>query len=401
MQDVGRTLAGGRAPFAAATVLTCGVLTGCESPVPFYPPGRDPDGPVVGLGGPAPYLRRAARRRARARRPVPRRSRRPRRRGADGARGRARLRRRRSRMISPDARGVPPRLYVAHGRAVEIVDAAPPGRRAAANRGRPGRGVVGHAAPLGHDPAGGASSRSGRAARADARCAPGRQPGCTSRRRAERAGPGAPPAPRRVRDRRTMRRGGSVPLPCAARYADFTSDGASLVATCTSAGALARVDVAGRRSPGRSGSRRGASPATCGCRRTGRCSRGRLRQAASGWWTRPASPCWGSSAPARGRAACRSGGTRAACSSSGLLTAVEFATRRVSAVAAPRPPSPCRAACRRTGRPVARRSRRPRLRGLHPDGPDPAEVPRLRRPSGLSVHPQPGRHSLGGTGLYR
>ena len=44
-------------PFAAATVLTCGVLTGCESPVPFYPPGEgSPDGPVVGLGGPAPYL---------------------------------------------------------------------------------------------------------------------------------------------------------------------------------------------------------------------------------------------------------------------------------------------------------------------------------------------------------
>ncbi|NEA23747.1 hypothetical protein, partial [Actinomadura bangladeshensis] len=42
---------------AAALVLSCGVLSGCESPVAFHRPGkRSPDDPVVGLGAPAPYL---------------------------------------------------------------------------------------------------------------------------------------------------------------------------------------------------------------------------------------------------------------------------------------------------------------------------------------------------------
>src|SRR5690606_41057541 len=44
-------------PQRRSSDLTCGMLTGCESPVPFYRPGEGaPDGPVVGLGGPAPYL---------------------------------------------------------------------------------------------------------------------------------------------------------------------------------------------------------------------------------------------------------------------------------------------------------------------------------------------------------
>src|SRR5690606_19759740 len=87
----------------------------------------------------------------------------------------------------------------------------------------------------------------------------------------------------------------------------------------------------------------------------------------------------------------------------GSLTAVEFATRRVSArwpLPGRRPPVPggvssdgaslwladpgglVYAVSTRTGR---------ILRKFRVSG----------RPSGLAVHPQPGRHSLGGTGLYR
>lgn len=396
-------------PFAAATVLTCGVLTGCESPVPFYPPGEgSPDGPVVGLGGPAPYL--SARPGGALGRgdPSP---------GAPGgpagavpmapagghvyaAAGPG--------MISPDARGVPPRLYVAHGRAVEIVDAA---SLRAVGRLRTGAAQVAASWDMRRlwatDPAGGAlvpfgpGGARGRAVRAGAPAGlyftPEGRSALVLAHRPHRV---------EVRDRRTMRRGGSVPLPCAARYADFTSDGASLVATCTSAGALARVDVAGRRLSGTLRLPEGASPGDLRLSPDG--SLFYVADSAKGgvWMVDAARLSvlgFVRTGPgARGLSVGRNA-RRLFVVGAGSLTAVEFATRRVSArwpLPGRRPPVPggvssdgaslwladpgglVYAVSTRTGR---------ILRKFRVSG----------RPSGLSVHPQPGRHSLGGTGLYR
>lgn len=47
-----------------------------------------------------------------------------------------------------------------------------------------------------------------------------------------------------VRDPRTMAPRAATPLPCDAGHADFTPDETSLVATCTAAGTLVRVDLA-------------------------------------------------------------------------------------------------------------------------------------------------------------
>ncbi|GAA0596339.1 YncE family protein [Actinomadura livida] len=397
-------------PFAALAciVLACGALTGCESPIPFHRPGEGPpDGPVVGLGGPAPYL--SAHPDADARRhgdPSP---------GSSGggvpvapadvyaATGPG--------MIAPHAQGVPPRLYVAHGRAVEVIDPhtlRTVGRLhfgAAASRvvpswdlrrlwaAGPARGTL---VPFG--PRGG---ERGHAVQAGPPAAlyfsPDGRHALVLAHRPHRVD---------VRDPHTMRRRGSVALPCAAGYADFTPDGSSMVATCGSAGALARVDLTSGRVSGTIRLPEGARP-------------GDLRLSPDGTLFYVADPVKGgvwlvdaarfaalgfvrTGPGARGLSVGRDA-SRLFVVGSGTLTAVRFGTRRVAS----RWPLPG------GGTPVPG--------GMSPDGAalwlaDPRGyvyavstrtgrvVRKVRvggRPAGLAVHPQPGRFSLGGTGLYR
>ncbi|MFS2293335.1 MAG: YncE family protein [Actinomadura sp.] len=396
-------------PFAAATVLACGVLAGCKSPVPFYPPGEGaPDGPAVGLGGPAPYLSARPGGGHGHGDPSP---------GTLGgppgavpmapagghvyaAAGPG--------MISPNARGVPPRLYVAYGRALEIVDAA-----TLRTVGRLRAGAAAQVAPSwdmrrlwAADRAHGAlvpfgpGGARGRAVRVGAPAGlyftPNGRSALVLAHRPHRV---------EVRDRRTMRRGGSVPLPCAARYADFTSDGSSLVMTCTSAGALTRVDVAGRRVSGTLRLPEGAGPGDLRLSPDG--SLFYVADSAKGgvWLVDAARfAVLGFVRTAPGARALSVGrdARRLFVVGAGSLTAVEFATRRVTArwpLPGRRSPVPggvssdgtslwladpgglVYAVSTRTGR-ILRKFRVP------------------GRPSGLCVHPQPGRHSLGG-GLYR
>ncbi|TDC96122.1 YncE family protein [Actinomadura sp. 7K507] len=394
-------------PVAAATALTCVVLVGCESPVPFYRPGEGaPDGPVVGLGGPAPYL--SARPRGDASEPPG---------GGEGgevplapagghvyaATGPG--------MIAPNARGVPARLYVANGRAIDVID---PDTLRVVGRLRTGAavsGVVpswdlrrlwatdrehGRLVPVG--PRGGERGR------------PVKVAGATRLYFTPDGGSALLLArrPRRVdvRDPETMRRRASVPMPCAAGHADFTLDGSSLVATCSSAGALARVDLASGRVSGTIRLPEGARP-------------GDLRLSPDGSLFYVADSVKGGvwlvdaerfavhgfvrTAPgARGLSISR-GARRLFVVGGGTLTAVEFGTRRATSrwplpgggspvpggvssdgtalwLADPR--GLVYAVSTRTGRVV----RKVRVGG---------------RPAGLCVHPQPGRYSLGGTGLYR
>ncbi|TDC64465.1 YncE family protein [Actinomadura sp. GC306] len=392
-------------------VLTCavvagGVLAGCESPVPFHRPGEgSPDGPVLGLGGPAPYL--SAQPDAEARRSgdrvpgevplVP----------AGGhvyaATGPG--------MMAPHAREVPARLYVAHGRAIDVIDAGTMrtvGRLhtgAAASRvvpswdlrrlwaTDPARGTLVRFGPLG--------GVRGRPVQAGSPAAlhfspDGRHALVLAHR----------PSRVEVRDPRTMRRKGSVRLPCTPGYADFTPDGSALVATCGSAGALTRVDLTTGRVSATVRLPAGARP-------------GDLRLSPDGTLFYVADPVRGGvwlvdagrlavrgfvrTAPgARGLAVGRDA-RRLFVVGGGTLTAVRFGTRRVasrwplpgggtpipggmsrdgSALWLADPRGLVYAVSTRTGRVV----RKVRVAG---------------RPAGLAVHPQPGRFSLGGTGLYR
>ncbi|MEV4674492.1 YncE family protein [Actinomadura sp. NPDC049382] len=390
-------------PFAAALTMASGVLAGCESPVPFHRPAEpSADDPVVGLGGPAPYQRV-----------------RP-----DGKRGAAdpggvALAPAGGRvyaatgpgMIAPNARGLPPRIYVANGRYIDVVDPAAArvvGRYrtgAAASRVVPSwdlrrlwaadrrRGLLVPIRPHG--------GRRGR---------PVRVPGPAGLYFTPDGRDALVPAhrPRRidVRDPRTMALRASVPMPCSAGHADFSLRGRSLVATCTAAGELALVDLAGRRVAGTLRLPEGARP-------------GDLRLSPDGTVFLVADAAQGGvwlvdarrfallgfvrTAPgARGLAVSRDA-RRLFVVGDGTLTAVDFRTRRVVS----RWPLPG------GGSPVPG--------GVSSDGTrlwlaDPAGIVYavstrtgrvLRtvrvggRPVGLCVHPQPGRYSLGGTGLYR
>ncbi|NDU75971.1 hypothetical protein GWI34_25575 [Actinomadura sp. DSM 109109] len=391
-------------PLAAALALTG--LAGCESPVPFYRPGEGaPDGPVVGLGGAAPYV------------PAPPGDA-PRASGSGppggvpvapaggpvyAAAGPG--------MLAPAARGLPPRLYVPNGPHVDVLDAA--GLRLV-GRFRTGTAETrvtpswdlrrlwavdranGLLVPLG--------PRSGR------RGGPVEVTGPTGlyftpdghdalviARRPDRID---------VREPRTMAPRASVPLPCAAGHADFTPDGASLVATCTAAGLLARVDLASRAVSATVPLPEGARPgdlrlspdgsafSVADARRGGVWLVDSQRLAPLGFVR--------TGRGARGLAVGRDA-RRLFVVGGGAVTAVDFASRRVTArwplpgggAATPGgvssdgtalwladPAGLVYALSTRTGHVV----RAVRLGG---------------RPAGLCLHPQPGRHSLGGTGLYR
>ncbi|RFS86335.1 hypothetical protein D0T12_06985 [Actinomadura spongiicola] len=218
---------------AAALAVTCGVLVGCESPVPFYRPGQgSPDGPAIGLGGPAPYLP-------------------PRPESVPPA------------VPVPAGRVATSRLYVAHGRVIDVLD---PGTLQVMERVRAGAAAArivpssdsrrlwvvdrahGVLVAVGVD--GGERGR------------PVRVKGAAGLYFTRDGRDALVLSPRRlgVRDPVTMRARAAVPLPCAAGHADFTADGSALVATCPSAGTLVRVDLTGRRVTGTIRLPRGARP---------------------------------------------------------------------------------------------------------------------------------------------
>jgi DNA-binding beta-propeller fold protein YncE len=395
-------------PFAAALAVAAGVLTGCESPVAFHRPGeRSPDDPVVGLGGPAPYLsvRPDAKRGTAAKDPaVP-----------DGgvpvapAGGRVYAATGPG-MIAPTARGLPPRIYVANGRVIDVID---PAAARITGRFRPGA-AASRVVPSwdlrrlwitdrAHDllvPVGPRGGRRGRPVRvagpAGLYFTPDGRDALVPARRPRRID---------VRDPRTMALRATVPMPCSAGHAGFSFGGASLVATCTAAGALARVDLAGRRVTRTLRLPDGARP-------------GDLRLSPDGTVFYVADAAKGGvwlidarrfallgfvpTAPgARGLAISRDA-RRLFVVGGRAVTAVDFRTRRVvsdwplpagdsvpggvssdgTALWLADRAGLVYAVSTRTGRVV----RKVRVGG---------------HPTALCVHPQPGRYSLGGTGLYR
>ncbi|MWA06623.1 hypothetical protein F8568_041015 [Actinomadura sp. LD22] len=404
MMGRGRTRGRHRATlgaFALAAVLV--PASGCGSPVEFYKPGGGgADDPVVGLGGAAPY--------------VPPRTGRPRAADPPGtvpvapAGGRVYAATGPG-MIAPGARGVPARLYVADGRGIEVIDP-----RTLRLTGRFGAGTAVSRVVPSWDmrrlwtvdavrdvlvPVGARTGRQGRPV-------PAVDPAALYFTPDGRAALVVAGRPRRleVRDPRSMRPMASVPLPCAAADGDFTLDGGHLVLSCTSAGSLVRVDVPGRRVAGTVRLPAGARPGDVrlspdgGTFLVADAAKGGVwavdaRTFATGGFVRTAPG-------ARGLAISRDA-RRLFVTGGGTLFAVDFRARRVTA----RWPLPgggdalpggvtsdgralwladpgglVYAVSTRTGRVL----RRARLRG---------------RPAGLCVHPQPGRYSLGGTGLYR
>ncbi|MFA1558404.1 hypothetical protein [Actinomadura chokoriensis] len=384
-------------PFAAALTMAPGVLAGCTSPVPFHRPGKpSPDDPVVGLGGPAPYLRA----RPDAKRPP----------SAPGPpAGGPVYAGTGPGMIAPHARKLPPRIYVANGRLIDVVD---PGAVRVALRfstGAAASRVVPSwdlrrlwAVDREHDllvpvrPRGGEPGRPVSVAGLTGLyfTPDGRDALVLAHRRVD------------VRDPRTMALRASVPMPCSAGHADFSSAGTSMIATCTGAGTLARVDLTGRRAARAIPLPDGARPGDLRLSPDGAVFY--VADAARGgvWLVdarRSAPPGFVPAAPgARGLAISRNARLLFVVGG-GSVAAVDFRTRRVAS----RWPLPG------GGSPVPG--------GVSSDGTalwlaDPAGlvyavstrtgrvVRRIwvgGRPSGLCVHPQPGRYSLGGTGLYR
>ncbi|MFC4054031.1 YncE family protein [Actinomadura syzygii] len=406
-------------PVAAALglALTGGAAGGCTSPVPFYRPGEGPpDQPVVGLGGPAPYQPPRADRGHRTAPDSGRRNAAPAVVNVYASAGPG--------MVAPAARGTPPRLYVANGPRVDVVD--PSGPRVVARLPAWAAAVVpswdlrrlwaadpmrGQLVPVGSRGVGRAyyvpvASPAGLYFTPDGRDAlvlavpPSGSGG--------RGGSSPHDEPGRVdvRDPRTMLRKATVPLPCAAGHADFVADGSALVATCPAAGGLTRVDLAGRRVSGVLRLPDGARP-------------GDLRLSPDGAVFYVADPVKGGlwlvdarrlvllgfvpAAPgARGLAVSRDA-RRLFVVGDGVLAAVDFAARRVTSrwplpsVNSPAPGGVSSdgtllwladaaglvyAVSTRTGRVVHR---------LWVGG----------HPTSLRLSPQPGRYSLGGTGLYR
>lgn len=402
-------------PVAASLALTGGAAAGCESPVPFHRPGDgSQDDPVVGLGGPAPYFNPHPSGRASPGGP----SADPRGRDAPSAggvpvtpAGGPVYAATGPGMIAPSARGMPARLYVPNGRFIDVVD---PGTLRVVRRlsaGTAASRVVPAwdlrrlwAADTTHGtlvPVGPRSGRQGRPLRvADAAAlyfTPDGRDALVLAGRARRID---------VRDPRTMLPRASVRMPCAAWHGDFTQGGTYLLASCGAAGRLVGVDVARRRAVRTIRLPRGARP-------------GDLRLSPDGTAFLVADAVRGGvwlvdarrfvplgfvpTAPGARALSISRDARRLFVLGRGTLAAVDFGARRVTA----RWPLPG------GGSPVPG--------GVSSDGTalwlaDPSGMVYsvstrtgriLRkvwvggRPAGLTVHPQPGRYCLGGTGLYR
>lgn len=364
-----------------------GVLAvGCRSPVPFYRPGHGAaDAPAASLGGPAPYvdLRHAPE----ARRPGPPRVDVY----AQTMRG----------MLAPAARGAPELLYVPNTRGtVDVVDqrtARVVRRVRAAGAARivqawdlrrlwtTGAGL-------------GALGRPALAGRVDALYfTPDGREALTFTARPPRAD---------FRDPATMRPHASLRLPCAARHADFSADGTYLLATCA-AGPVLRIDPARRRITGTAALPAGARPGDLRLAPDGTAFliadavRGGL-WAVDGIGLRPTGfvP---TGAGARALTLSRDA-RRLFVLGTETLTAVDLATRQAVTrwplpAGGPAVPGalsadgallwlavPARGALYALSTGDGRTLRRVRVGGT---------------PRSVAAYPQPGRHSLGGPGLYR
>ncbi|GLZ12121.1 hypothetical protein Acsp04_23560 [Actinomadura sp. NBRC 104425] len=229
--------------------MVCGLLSACESPVPFYPPGKGaPDDPVIGLGGPAPVVV-ASRPRATAS-PA----------AADVYAAT------RTGMLSPATRALPPRLYVPNAVTGAVDVLALPGGRLVGRIPVPGGGRNARVVPswnlkwlwvVGRDGLLPVHARSGRRGRV--RPVPGvRGLYFTSRGREA-----VTVSARRIvfRDPVTMRARAALRLPCTGTpHADLTADEGTLVLACVRPGMLVSVDLARRVTAGTLTLPIGASP---------------------------------------------------------------------------------------------------------------------------------------------
>ncbi|MBT2210623.1 YncE family protein [Actinomadura sp. NEAU-AAG7] len=392
-----------RSPAAALAVgvlVVAAALAGCESPVPFHPPGEGPaDGPVVDLGGAAPYVRTrppAATGAPDPEAPLPSPP------LGGGATGGAPVR--------PSTS--PVRLYVANGPVIDVIDPVTARIVQRIGAGPATARVVPSfdlrrlwATDLAHGtltPVGPRSGARGRAVAATEPAGlyftPDERDALVLAGRARRLD---------VRDPRTMRPRLSVPLPCAAAHADFTPDGASLLASCAGAGRLLRVDVARRQVTGTIRLPDGARPGDLRLSPDG--ARFYVADPARGGvWVIAARPTVGppgfvpTGPGARGLALDRDA-RRLFVVGDAALTALDLAGGGVAARwPLPRGGSPAPGGLSADGAElwladaagmvyaVSTRTGRT-LRQVWVGG----------RPSALLVHPQPGRYSLGGTGLYR
>ncbi|WP_372442946.1 YncE family protein [Actinomadura barringtoniae] len=246
-------MGGHRTPQRAAALLAAVIaLSACRSPAPFYRTGHgSPDAPVVGLGGAAPYVRTpsptplapagdspAVPSPSATHPPV----------DVYSAAGPG--------MLAPAARGLPARLYVPNiqGKAgiVDVIDQRTMRRLGRLKVGKAPQWIV----PSWDFRTLWAADPSLQAA------APVSPHAVTRGRGVALTDPGAlyytpdgtsalvmAPGLGRIdaRDPRTMRMIGSIELPChGAAHADFTADGKALVASCPSTGWLVRVDPAVR-----------------------------------------------------------------------------------------------------------------------------------------------------------
>ncbi|MFC5747038.1 YncE family protein [Actinomadura rugatobispora] len=402
-----RRAAPGRAATATLACLAAAglVATGCGSPVPFYRPGRGaPDAPAIALGGPAPYAPdgggRGKGKHVDAAAPP----------GVNvyAATGPG--------MLGPEARSLPPRVYVPNAGTgtADVIDQRT-GRLLGRVRtgGAPSQIVPAWdlrrlwVADPGHgrvQPIGPRYAHRGRALpisrpgplyfTPDGRAAllmAGRHSGID------------------LRDPRTMRPLGTIRLPCAgAQRADFAADATYLVTACPSAGTVVRVDPSRRAVTGTLRLPAGARPADLRLSPDG--AMFYVTDAAKGglWLIDAAgfrTAGFVRTGPgAQGLVLGRGSRLLYVLGGDGTVAALDLATRRVTRLwrvpgggaavpggvtadgaelwlAAPAA-GMVYALSTRTGRPV---------HAVRVGG----------RPGGPCVHPQPARYSLGGPGLYR
>ncbi|MEU6038703.1 hypothetical protein ABZ801_25170 [Actinomadura sp. NPDC047616] len=384
---------------AAATAVVCGLLSACESPVPFYPPGKGaPDDPVIGLGGPAPVVVAS----------------RPRTAASPAAPGSDVYAATRPGMLSPATRALPPRLYVPNAATGTVDVLALPGGRLVGRIPVPG-GRTARVVPswnlrwlwvVGRDGLLPVSARSGRRGRV--RPVP-RVRGLYFTSRGREA---VTIASRRVvfRDPVTMRARAALRLPCTGTpHADLSADEGTLVLACVRPGLLVRVDVARRVTTGTLALPLGSHPQD-------------VRLSPDGSLFYVADPVKGgvwlvdaarfqatgfiATAPgAHGLLPSRDARTLYVLGrGDGSFTAIDFAARRVTA----------RRRLPRTGRTApggvtvdgtALWLTAPAAGTAYAVSPDDGRLTRTvrldGRPANALLYPQPGRYSLGGTAHFR
>ncbi|GLW67626.1 hypothetical protein Arub01_58690 [Actinomadura rubrobrunea] len=219
-----------------AAAIACCVVSACESPVPFYPPGEGPpDDPVIGLGGPAPVAV-ATRPRPTAEPPT----------APPDVYAATR-----AGVLSPAIRALPPRLYVPNAATGAVDVLALPGGRLVGRHPVPG-GRRGRVVPswnltwlwiVGRDGLTPVNARSGRRGRVRP------VPRVKGLYFAGHGRDAVTVTARSVVFRHpvTMRARAALRLPCTGTpHADLSADEDVLLLSCVRPGRLVRIDVARR-----------------------------------------------------------------------------------------------------------------------------------------------------------